>query len=541
MADEEAEQDRCAESATSAAIVALRERLQELATALKDSPDTPEQSASQYCQDFCQTLVEYAGRWRIEQEPLPLVEVYTVALLSYARAAPSLSPQCENVSLVLERLTLSCVELLLSLPEHVPVALWEQFQSSVQAAHELLQEKGISQLQMLYAVAQEKGVWSHAMLHGIFSKETPETEKVQEFLALEGPVLLEMRIKHLIKENQLEKAALLAKECSEYPGFEGKGHFKQTYLVCLCGTVPQEPLMQEISKVDCRDALEMICNLESDGDEKGALCLCSAFLTRQLLQGDMYCAWELTLFWSKLLKRLESSVQAFLDRCRQMSSLSKTVYHILFLIKVIQSEMEDVGLPVCIELCIRALQMESDDSANTKATICKTILCLLPSDLEVKRACQLTEFLLEPTVDSYYAVETLYNEPDQKFEEESLPVPNSLRCELLLVFKTQWPFDPEFWDWKTLKRHCLALMGEEASIVSSIDELNDGENPEVAEDEELIKGHEVYKDQAESFWDTTAELNEIEDERKKKLFCEHPVIRLNSARVGGLFCALSSA
>ncbi|KAA0709002.1 Zinc finger protein 292 [Triplophysa tibetana] len=61
----------------------------------------------------------------------------------------------------------------------------------------------------------------------------------------------------------------------------------------------------------------------------------------------------------------------------------------------------------------------------------------------VKRSCQLTEFLLEPTVDSYYAVETLYNEPDQKLEEKDLPVPNSLRCELILVLKTQWPFDPE--------------------------------------------------------------------------------------------------
>lgn len=48
---------------------------------------------------------------------------------------------------------------------------------------------------------------------------------------------------------------------------------------------------------------------------------------------------ELTLFWSKLLKRLESSEETFLDRCRQMSLLSKTVFHILFLIKVIQSEV----------------------------------------------------------------------------------------------------------------------------------------------------------------------------------------------------------
>uniref|UniRef100_A0A7N8WX01 C2H2-type domain-containing protein n=1 Tax=Mastacembelus armatus TaxID=205130 RepID=A0A7N8WX01_9TELE len=43
----------------------------------------------------------------------------------------------------------------------------------------------------------------------------------------------------------------------------------------------------------------------------------------------------------------------------------------------------------------------------------------------------------------------------------------------------QWPFDPEFWDWKTLKRNCLALMGEEAAIVSSIDTLNDTDEQEV--------------------------------------------------------------
>lgn len=45
------------------------------------------------------------------------------------------------------------------------------------------------------------------------------------------------------------------------------------------------------------------------------------------------------MFWSKLLKRLEPSEPAFLEQCRQMSLLSKTVYHILFLIKVIQSEV----------------------------------------------------------------------------------------------------------------------------------------------------------------------------------------------------------
>lgn len=157
--------------------------------------------------------------------------------------------------------------------------------------------------------------------------------------------------------------------------------------------------------------------------------------------------------------------------------------------------------------------MESCEGAN-KATICKTISCLLPSDLEVKRACQLTEFLLEPTVDSYYAVETLYNEPDQKLEEENLPIPNSLRCDLFLVFKTQWSFDPEFWDWKTLKRHCLGLMGEEASIVSSIDELNDDCFVE-AERADLDFAPEEFKDVFECFLDTTNELKDIADQRQK--------------------------
>lgn len=154
--------------------------------------------------------------------------------------------------------------------------------------------------------------------------------------------------------------------------------------------------------------------------------------------------------------------------------------------------------------------MESGDG-NSKATVCKTISCLLPSDLEVKRACQLTEFLLEPTVESYYAVETLYNEPDQKLEEEDLLVPNSLRCELLLVLKTQWSFDPEFWDWKALKRHCLALMGEEASIVSSIDLLNDTESPE-EEDVMSLRGFNNVPDHLVT---GTYELKDVTDKKQK--------------------------
>ncbi|XP_061650855.1 zinc finger protein 292a [Phyllopteryx taeniolatus] len=491
----------------------LRGRFHGLTVALRESSQSPLEASLIFCQEFCQALVDYASRWKTDEDPLPLLEVYTVAVLSFANATSCLSSECENVPLLLEKLTLSCAELVLLLPQHIPGALWEEFQSSMKLAHNLLQESGSAQLRPLFALAQQDGIWSNTTLSSILSNTIPQTEQVHEYLELEGPMLLSMRIKHLIKVDSADKAAALAKMCSEYPGYEGKGNFKQTYLLCICMTKSQEQLMEEISSIDCKDALEMICNLESEGDERGAQCLCSAFLKRQLLQGDVYCAWELTLFWSKLLMRLESSADSFLSHSKEMALLCRSVCHILFLIKVIQNEVGEVGLPVCVEMCIQALKMTSSDHTDSKSTICKTISCILPTDLEVKRACQLTEFLLQPTVDSYYAVESLYNEPDQKPEEDgSLPVPNSLRCELLLALKTEWPFDPEFWDWKTLKCNCLALMGEEAAIVSSIDTLNDTDEQEVESTHGKLP---EYRDLEDFLLNTTNELNEITDEKEK--------------------------
>nr|XP_060608984.1 zinc finger protein 292 isoform X1 [Anolis sagrei ordinatus] len=460
----------------------LERRLEEGGSGAGGEPPPGEEAATEYCQQLCQTLLEYAEKWKASEDPLPLLEVYTEAIQSYIKAQPYLTSESENVALVLERLALSYVEILLCLPLELPENKWKEIQSFIQTAHEKLMQSGNSQFQFLSLLAQENGAWKNPVLCGILSQELQDQDKVNEFLAFEGSVLLDMRIKHLMKSKQLTQATALAKVCSDHPEISSKGSFKQTYLVCLCSGSPNEKLMQEIADIDCKDALEMICNLESEGDEKSALILCAAFLSRQLQLGEMYCAWELTLFWSKLQQRVEPSVQTYLERCRQLSVLTKTVYHIFFLIKVINSEIDAAGLATCIELCVKALRLEASENTEVKISICKTISCLLPEDLEVKRACQLSEFLLEPTVDAYYAVEMLYNQPDQKYDEENLPVPNSLRCELLLVLKMQWPFDPEFWDWKMLKRQCLALMGEEASIVSSIDELNDTEMHEKIED-----------------------------------------------------------
>lgn len=55
---------------------------------------------------FPKVLVEHASRWKTDEDPLPLLEVYTVAILSFAKAASCLSSECENVPLLLEKLSL---------------------------------------------------------------------------------------------------------------------------------------------------------------------------------------------------------------------------------------------------------------------------------------------------------------------------------------------------------------------------------------------------------------------------------------------------
>nr|XP_006113337.1 zinc finger protein Rlf [Pelodiscus sinensis] len=278
-----------------------------------------------------------------------------------------------------------------------------------------------------------------------------------------------MRIKHLMKSNCIPQATFLSKLCAESSEISNVSSFHQAYITCLCSMLPNEDSIKEIAKVDCKEVLEIICNLESEGQDNTAFILCTTYLTQQLQTATVYCSWELTLFWSKLQRRIDPSLDSFLERCRQFGILAKTLQHLFFLIRVIQSEAEEAGLAISVLLCVRALQLRSNGNDEMKTSVCKTIACLLPMDLEVRRACQLTEFLLEPSLVGYNVLEELHMQPDQKFDEENALVPNSLRCELLLALKAYWPFDPEFWDWKTLKRHCLKLTSDSEDDASCND------------------------------------------------------------------------
>ncbi|XP_057715544.1 zinc finger protein Rlf [Corythoichthys intestinalis] len=417
-------------------------------------------SSSDYCDNFCQALMHYAGSRNSIDHGLPLLEVYCLSINCFAAARSHLTAESDRVTLVLKRLALSCFELFLSVPENeIPYEAWVQFHQSVQIAHDTLIQYGSTDLQALLQITGEGGAWSNPVLSALLSGQPTIQQEVDQYICLEGEGFMEMRVKHLEKMGEVAKAVVLAKACTDCSAISNQATFRHTYVSLLCQLLPNEEAIMEISRQNCKDVLEITSNLDTEGEENTGFILCTTFLTQQLQQPSLDCSWELILLWSKLQKKLDSSILSLLERCLQLGAIAKTVQHLLYLIRIIQTEAGTTGTAASVELGVKALQLPQHDDMDSRIGICKIVSGLLLNDLEVRRACHLTEFLLGPNQLALNRLQELYQRPDQKYDQESGVIPNSLRCELLLVLKAHWRIDPEFWDWNTLKYHCVSLLG----------------------------------------------------------------------------------
>ncbi|XP_028251599.1 LOW QUALITY PROTEIN: zinc finger protein Rlf [Parambassis ranga] len=491
-------------------------------------------SSTEYCDNFCQALMHYAGSRNSMEHGLPLLEVYCLSINCFSVARSHLTADSDRVALVLKRLALSCFELFLSVPENeIPYEAWVQFHQSVQIAHDTLLQYGSTDLQALLQITGEGGAWSNSVLTSLLTGQVTNPEEVNAYINLEGEGFMEMRVKHLEKMGEVPKAVVLAKACAECSFVTNQAMFRQTYVALLCLLLPSEEAIKEISRLDCKDILEITCNLETEGEENTAFILCTTFLTQQLQQQSLYCSWELILLWSKLQRRLDPTLGSLLDRCLQLGAIAKTILHLIYLVRVIQTEANQLGISASVELCVKALQLPKQDDSETRISVCKTVSCLLPDDLEVLRACQLTEFLLSPNQEAFGSLQELYLRPDQKYDQENEVIPNSLRCELLLALKAYWPFDPEFWDWKTLKYHCNSLLGlttesegEEEETVDKQEQGKQGELQGVAVKVEfeyqngINGGVDVHEEDDEQQRTNQTESREESDAKKHKFCCK---------------------
>uniref|UniRef100_A0A674DDY6 Zinc finger protein 654 n=1 Tax=Salmo trutta TaxID=8032 RepID=A0A674DDY6_SALTR len=407
-----------------------------------------------YCVRFCKLVEVYSGRWQV---PLPQLQVLQTALCSFVQASACFPSDCEHVCYTLSSLALSAFELLLFLNRNkiLQDPLKNILDSFQECFSQLERHQNIHLLQV-GQIIREKGPWTNPILQAILKDSQLPRDEVDRYLGSEVPVFFELRVRYLLSSEMFTEAVVLAKTCSQHPVAGRHLFFRQAYLTCLW----------KMSDIDGKDAVDIVCNTESEESDETLLALCTAFLSQQLHRGDMYFTWDLVFIWSRLHLRVNPSKQAFLEESHRLMLSATNIRSIFSFIRVILAEVN--GLQFCVELCTHALQTNPCD-ASTKSLIYKTVAYLLPNDLEVCRACALLVFFLERTVEAYKTVFLLYTHPDQEYHVEAGPIGNHIRFEILQTLKRGLYFDPEFWNLLNLRTNCLKLMSEKkAALYNSL-------------------------------------------------------------------------
>uniref|UniRef100_A0A3Q0SJ90 C2H2-type domain-containing protein n=1 Tax=Amphilophus citrinellus TaxID=61819 RepID=A0A3Q0SJ90_AMPCI len=389
---------------------------------------------------FCflplQLVEEYASRWQV---PLPQLRILEIALCYFARASSSFASNCDHVLRTLSNagFCFLCQECYLALATHQNVHLLQ-----------------------VECLVQSGGPWANPALQAILSESSLPQNEVDGYISSELPVFFELRVRYLLSYERINEAAALAKCCSRHPDTGQHLFFLQVYLTWLYKTSQHDCLREEVTDLNGKNAVHIICNLEFEEKDELLLALSTAFLTQQLWRGDMYCLCDLVFLWTKLHTRLNTSKQALLEETRQLMLSATNVNSIFPFIRAILQEVGEDGIQFCVELCANALKSCLPCDVLTKSLIYKTIAGLLHNDLEVCRACALLVFFLERTVESYKMVYLLYMHPDQEYHAENSSIGNNVRFEMLQVLKKDLYFDPEFWNLIALRTNCLKLMNE---------------------------------------------------------------------------------
>ncbi|XP_053166870.1 zinc finger protein 654 isoform X2 [Hemicordylus capensis] len=405
---------------------------------------------------------DYAGRWQV---PLPQLQVLQTALCCFTSACVSFPAECEHVQCVLSSLALSFFELLLFFgkDEFYEDPL-KDILGSIQECQNLLSRYGNVNLELVTRIIRDGGPWEDPVLQAVLKAKPVSQELVNKYLSSENPLFFELRARYLIACERIPEAMALIKSCMNHPDISKDLYFHQAFFTCLYMSRLEDQLFQEhLLRTDCKNGVEIICNIAKEGKTALALNLCEAFLIPQLQNGDMYFIWELIFIWSKLQLKSNPSKQVFVDQCYHLLRIATNIRVIFPFMKVIKDEVGKDGLQICVEICGSALQLDLRDDPKMKCLIYKSIAHFLPNDLEIVRICALSVFFIEHSSGSYDTVEHLYKCADEEYNEQTSSVQNRVRFELLPILKKSLFFDPEFWNFSMIKQNCLALLRDKVS------------------------------------------------------------------------------
>uniref|UniRef100_UPI0037E7317C uncharacterized protein n=1 Tax=Semicossyphus pulcher TaxID=241346 RepID=UPI0037E7317C len=445
----------------------IEEQLQSLLS--RYSSDELRADSKPFCSDFCKLVEENASRWQV---PRPQLRILETSLRYFTRASTFFATNCDHVFHTLSSLALSVFELLLFFDQkdfhEEPL---KRFTDTFQECHLSLARHQNVHLLQVERLVRGSGPWANPALQAILSESSLPQSEVDEYISSELPVFFELRVRYLLSsEQRVSEAVALAKCCARHPSAGQHLFFLQVYLTWLLKTSQHDSLHREVADLNGKDAIHIICSLESEEKDELLLALSRAFLSQQLCRGDMSYLCDLVFIWSKLHSRLKTSKPALLEESHQLMLSATNVNPIFPFIRAIMQELGEDGIQFCVELCANALESCLPCDVITKSLIYKTIAGLLPSDLEVCRACALLVFFLERSIEAYKMVYLLYMHPDQEYNVESSPIRNHVRFETLQVLKKDLYFDPEFWNLIALRTNCLKLMNEKV-VSAALEEI----------------------------------------------------------------------
>ncbi|XP_038132338.1 uncharacterized protein LOC119777503 [Cyprinodon tularosa] len=446
---------------------------------LRYCSDESSLNSKDYCSKFCELVEEYTSQWHV---PLPQLKVLRAAFCSFTKATAAFPDACQHVQYVLSSLALSFFELMLffSKEEFVEEPLKHILDCFQECHSKLLRHRNIY-VHHVKQVIKGGGPWENPVLKRILKgAEVPQRE-ADDYLSTELPIFLELRVRYLQACERIQEAMALSKVCLENQETGKHLYFHQAYLTSLYKASLYENLQKEMAEIDGRDAVEIICNTERVEKDELLLSLCKAFLTRQLIEGDMYYIWDLVFIWSRLHLRSNPSRQGFLAECLELASSATNVRAIFPFIKLL-TELGGKGVEVAVELCARALQLcDMQGDTVTRSLVCKTIAFLLPYDLEICRACSLLVFCQERSLEAYRTVCLLYRHPDQEQHPHNNPLRTNVRFHILQMLKERLCFDPEFWNLLALRTRCLELMSDNVMKDAVLNEMKEEEEKEYRE------------------------------------------------------------
>ncbi|KAH9510179.1 hypothetical protein Btru_043656 [Bulinus truncatus] len=396
------------------------------------SENLPNESAdrsllsSVYCNKACKAIDKIAENQEYDNviTGLWLIVAHFAEQLRYLKPVPALSELCF-------KLFRQCAKSVLNiqwqnLEEDSSVR--QNFLISLANLHAKLIPFDFPRFRLLEALTESP--WTNPTLAKVMGGEIEDADKeeVRSYIEQEDPIILQLRVDMMLKENCEEYALNLCNSCLTHPELQTDLSIRKIQLSLLYKLGHEDKLQEECQKLSIHDALRIIKQLQTSEPHR-QLCtvLAQTFMVQNWIRpSDMEANKELLRLWIRQQLLVDREQDRFKDSVWAMAKLSQSTEQIVIFIDVLREECGDIYLQLYMDMCVFAInvdkgQMETSIKENNlvaavarrsdMASVCAKLSCLCHhTSLKVARICALTSFALKPSEQSFTKIGTFYGQ-----------------------------------------------------------------------------------------------------------------------------------